>query len=356
MQILERLAGKQASSAIGGTDQRFAVRCRCGRVSEGVRQPKPQVVICSGCQEPLFVMSQSALPRPTGLDSDSKRGRRKIRPSASAESERTAAPPVWRLRPQVALAAVALLVGATTYWGWHAQRRARFSAELESAMTDGRQALAKGDLLTASQRLEVADRAARGLGLTTSTERRAVNLFAEAQIWLDLSPRSMEDFFLARARRATPWDASSAEFEFAQDYRGRTLIVDGWVTRTERWVTPPPGNRRHKVDAPQPKQTFVPVLDWGLAGETYRAELDLRHISRLDHLPPRESARVVFGVTIAGLQRASDDPQKWLIQVEPDSLVLLTVEEPLLRSGWPEHDDDLADVLSRQRAAVERVP
>lgn len=358
MQLRQRFTGKRSANRDGDSPQPFAVRCRCGRVAEGTRQPKPQVIRCPGCQESLFVMSRSAFPAPLG-GVDVAPIRRRTQFKTEAPSDGVPAPSRSKfVRPRAAAWAVVLLVVATGYWAWRSQQRAKYSAELESAMADGRQLLSKGDFVAAYQRLEIADRAARGLGLTTKTQRSAAHLFAETQVWTNLAPRSVEEFFYVHASKPTPWDAAGVQQAFAHDYAGRTLIVDGWITRDERWVTPPPEpvkkKKRGKSNPPpQPRQEFVPVLDWGLLGESYRSELTLENVRSFDYLPPREPARALFGVELRSLERAADDPQKWIIHIVPSSVVLLTVEGPLVRRGWPE-SADLTALLSHQAAEVEQ--
>lgn len=234
-----------------------------------------------------------------------------------------------------------------------------FAAELESATAAGREALRKGDFVAAYQRLEVADRAARGLGLRTAAERSAAHLFAETQTWMNLAPRSVEEFFFVRSTQAPPWDAASVGGEFARDYQGRAVIVDGYVTRVERWITPPspPPSAKKKRPAPpaQPRQEFVPTLDWSVAGDNYQVQMLLEQVRALDHLPREQPTRVLFGVELARLERAADDPQKWTLHVAPESFTLLTVSEPLFRYGWPE-GDDAAAVLAQQQAHLEQAP
>lgn len=260
------------------------------------------------------------------------------------------------------------MLAATAAWTFRNYQRARYIRELSANVAAGRSALEQGDFFEAQRLLDVADRAARGLGGESPQARLAIQLNREAYLWSNLCVNPVEQFFDAYSDELAGGEAGKREREFARQYGGRTLIVSGWLTRE-----PPPtalteGEATEEDDTGGEKSADLTAtsepgtaqrgsvrLEWAVCGENYRVELDLGDGALFDAARLGESHEVVFGVEIAGLARSPTDPSVWKLQIVPQRSALLTAAEPLLRAGWPT-TDELSEVLARQRSWLEIEP
>jgi hypothetical protein len=250
----------------------------------------------------------------------------------------------------LATLAVCLLLVLTGYGTWRQRQVRIYSAQLESATDEGLKLLKTADFVHAVERLEVADRAARGLGADSPQERLAIQLHQESLLWLHLS-REPLDAFLAQLDAAGGGDEASWNEQFLRDFGRRTLVFDAWISPpTKAELAEAEGGDGERAETDE-KKTPPHRAEWTVAAPRLRLQLSLAGLRLMDDLRLTEPRRLIFGAKLAGLRKSISEPDVWLVELEPESGALITVAEPLTYFGWPP-DDSLPGVLESQRKLV----
>ncbi|MBX7167630.1 MAG: hypothetical protein K1X74_14970 [Pirellulales bacterium] len=241
---------------------------------------------------------------------------------------------VWSVR--LIAAALAVLVGLTAWLSWEGYRRRTAAAVLEQATTRGTAALVEGDYLQAAAELERAAKAAAALPGDSAAERRATQLYLEAQAWSRLAATDLGDFWLSRAQPDAAANQAAWPDEFQRLFAGRVVVFDAWLRREYD----PDAAQRLAAPADRP----LLQMDWATLGPSARLQVTLSDDPCFAAVRPGQPQRFIFAVKLAGLRRREE---VWTADTVPGSAVLLTQPEPLVRCGLP-LDEDLRAQLAEQ--------
>ena len=231
----------------------------------------------------------------------------------------------------VVIVALILVVWGLKSWGVRSTDR----AALIQSWHAGREALSRGKFQLATMELAQAENLQERFPteLPVTERRRLRQLHREANLLGDLLSESLEE--IARhAARLRGMDEREWQGVFEKRYRGRSVVFDAEVRRSVR-------DGYH--------------LDWALDINGDPGRIDVSALRLLRHLPLDEPRRLFFGARLAGVRL--DRAGTWIIELEPDSGVLLTdpgaVKACLL--GRPV-DPDLERLLQRQRQWAREMP
>jgi hypothetical protein len=302
----------------------YAVPCVCGRVLEGFRKRRPQGLRCPACGKTVFVLARSPLPlpKPPGDAGEA----RAAAPKGTAPSRRR---PAWHWPT---LAALITLAGVASVFMLLLPRLGRevpgsvpSGEEIQERMASGRRALAEGKFTQAVKELDdlLARANRRGGTLTRDERRQVVQLRRQSEMLALLQSMSLEDILRQAAanRDDDEWQA-----KFDKDYRGRSVIFDDEVGGAEG----------------QPALRFYVVR----AGDA-TARVALEDLELLRDWPLEPPRRVLFGARLAAVKR--EEGGRWVVRFEPDSGVFLTDEGAAGTCCPGPLDDELRDVLWRQK-------
>jgi hypothetical protein len=249
--------------------------------------------------------------------------------------------------------AVLLLVVATSYWGWQQRQRQRALVDLQSALGEGQAALDAGDVDRALEPLARAAQAASRLGATSGQGPYAQQLYREAVIWSDLPVTSIDDFFFRHAADAVSHSPDALVAAFKRDLAGRSIVVQGRISHiTEVVLEPAAAEPNVRANDNQQPVGVAPraaiALDWSIVGDEFHAEIASADLAVLAAAADRE---VIFGAELESLERDPRKPERWLVRLVPNSVLLLTAPGPFGYFNWPDYDSVEA-LLQQQHELV----
>jgi hypothetical protein len=315
-------------SGHSGAGSPYEVACACGQVARGQRQATHQVIRCATCQQSVFVLPYSPLPRWSAAEV----------PANGAPRARTAAGRIasrWWLWPLVAGAVTLAVVVAgfalvllPRLRPQGEEPRAAAAHEVEAHAEAGTAALAAGKFRLAADELGHAcallDRR------RTPQRRQLVHLCRQAELLADLLDKSMGEILQSAAGQA---DDQEWQAQFGTRYRSRSVVFDADVTRDGA------GQLR---------------LDFHVQAGLEPARIDVSDLKLLAALPRDRPARLLFGARLASIAR--EPPGVWVVHFDPDSAVLLTDPAAVAAAGPGPVDEDLLALLRRQEAWLNEMP
>jgi len=226
---------------------------------------------------------------------------------------------------------VPLLVIATIAWSIRRQTVQEYPLKAERGRTDGIKALEEGNFDKAFQLLSAAKSAVDALGGAVEGADEIRNAADEAAIFIDLLSQPLEDL-LAEAGRSDPLSWAT---RFDTLYKGRTIVVDSWITAVPEPAASggydleyrilPPGQASNFRDRGDSRPDRVGVIDF--------AGFQLFELAR-----PRAGRRVTFGARLSGF-RYDGDRDLWVIRLEPKSGVFITHTKALEAIGWQDRSE-----------------
>jgi hypothetical protein len=274
----------------------FQVACACGEYLQGLRQAHHQVIRCSRCGQPLFILPASALPPVAPLSAAP------ATPPSSASVGLMRQPWFW---PAVAgglslLAVIVLFVILViSLAGERSQTPNLTPGDIDLRLAEARKALLGGNFAQALQQLDALQAvfASQARSFSTAQRQDLRQLHRQAAVLVDW-PREPLQQVLARIAqlKAEEWRAVAGR------YRGKTFVFAVDVRR----------------DASHQYQ--VKVLPAGKTAPAF--SLELRDLKVLSRLPLEEPQRLLLAARISDIQREGSGP--CTVRLEPDSGVLLT--------------------------------
>ena len=301
-----------------------AVGCVCGHSTVVGRQERHQVVPCSACGRPVFVLPRSPFPP---LD-----------PAApAARAPRPAADREWRfwlgpaLAGAVTLAGVGVLLAVLWPLFGRSTRGPAVAASpdpqaLERQIHEGRTALNEGAFQVASRLLgEARARAERpDSPLAPERRRQLARWQRQAALLSELLAEPIADV-VAHARQLPEREWHEL---FPARYLGRGVVFDCTVRRDAAGQV---------------------AADWEEVAAAEPVRVGFVGLKLLQRLPLAEPQRLLFGARLADVRRGDHG---WIVEFVPDSGVLLT--EPGVFAGTPlPPDQGLIDVMKRQDGWLE---
>ncbi len=275
----------------------FEVECRCGHRLRGQRRDNFQVVLCTRCGRPVFVLGCSPLPPLAGQDRLSQ-----------------APPGGWSgFQPWlVPLAAVgltaALVVLLFVFWimPWlfpslnsqTGQPGAGASPSPSERLHLARQHLQQGHFRLATQLLQAEPDSRHLQDLTAEQRRQWPQLQREAALLTDLLTEPLEDVLRHAAGVAeAEWQA-----DFPHRYQGKAILLDAEVKR-------------------QPDGRLEIAYQLRLGTEA--AQLEVSDLDLLRQVKLDQPRRLLFGARLATVRPEPPGPT-WVVRLQPDSGVWLT--------------------------------
>jgi hypothetical protein len=226
---------------------------------------------------------------------------------------------------------IPLLVVATVAWRVRQQHRQEYPLLAEKGRTEGIPALEEGDFVKANQLLAVAKSAVDALGGNVEDADQIRNAADEARIFVELIPETPEEL-LAQAGRDDPltWES-----RFNTLYKGRSIIIDSWVTFAPSSGGAEPVEILYKVLPPGEASDF---RDGKNARPDQICSIDLTGFRLFELAPPSVGDRVIFGARLASF-KYDNEKGGWLIRFEPKSGVIITHTKALEAIGWRSSTD-----------------
>ncbi len=221
---------------------------------------------------------------------------------------------------------VPLLILLTVAWRYWQYRRAEAPLIAELGRTEGIPALEEGNFDKAFQRLAAARAAVDSLGGAVEGADEIRNAADEAAIFVDLIPQTLEDL-LAEAGR-TPADAWSSQFKTL--YKGRSIIIDSWVTAKPDSAPGSGYEILYRVLPPGQPSNFV---EGGGSRPDRRGRIDLTGFKLFELADPSVGDQVIFGARLASFDYDRES-NEWVIRLEPKSGVFITHSKALQSIGW----------------------
>jgi len=326
--------------------QSFSVTCASGHRVRGERTEGYQALRCPACGEGVFVLPRSPLPEPVAParaaepraaaavfgEAIVEEGPVGARPTGPRRDPDTTAPAVLETRYQprkrhrlrlIALL-VPLLVVATVGWRYWNSRRQEFPLIAERGRTEGIPALDEGNFDRAYQILSAAKAAVEALGGDVADAEAIRHAAAEAAIFVDRSPRLLEDL-LDEAGRTDP-ETWASRFDLL--YKGRSILIDSWIMGAPEGGGSAGHTLAYRVFAPGEASDF---LNPAAPRERY-ADIDLAGFELLEQTSVGD--HVTFGARLAGLRYESES-DKWVVRLDPKSGVFIVHTGALQAIGWP---------------------
>jgi hypothetical protein len=195
----------------------------------------------------------------------------------------------------------------------------------------GRKALAAGKFRQAADELQ---QAVTLLDLQPDRHRSAegrdvLQLQRQAALLADLLTQSLGEILQFAAQ--VPEDEWQGKF--TQDYRARSVVFDADVTRD--------GAGQYR-------------LDYVVHGGVEPARVEVGDLRLLAALPRDRPPRLLFGARLASISR--EPPGVWVVRFQPDSGVLLTDPAAVAASCPAPIDQELTDLVRRQKTWVDELP
>jgi len=280
-----------------------------------------QVVHCSACNAPVFILPLSPLPQIGDTSADGQ---------AVAESRGKLGPWFWPIAGAGATLACVAVVSLIVIWSLSGPSDTVPRGEAKdigSRIAAGRKALAEGSFHEAVQHFE----AAKSLldtksQLLSSADARELNhLHRQASLLDELLSQSLEELL----RQAAGLPAGEWQARFDRSYKGWSVVFDGEV-------------RRDAADHYH--------LNYRLFVRDEPVRLELSDLKLLHALPLRDPQRLMFGARLASIRREKD--AVWVVRFQPDSGVLLTDRGAVAACCFQAIDPELELVLHWQEARL----
>jgi len=221
---------------------------------------------------------------------------------------------------------VPLLIVLTVAWRYRQSRRAEYPLIAELGKTEGIPALEEGNFDKAFQRLSAAKAAVDALRGAVADADEIRNAADEAAIFVDLIPQTLEDL-LAEAGR-TPSDAWASQFKTL--YRGRSIIIDSWVTAEPDSSAGSGYDILYRVLPQGLPSNFV---EGGGSRPDRVGRIDLRGFELFELARPAVGKCPAFGARLASFEY-DRETNEWVIRLEPKSGVFITHTKALESIGW----------------------
>jgi hypothetical protein len=309
----------------------YEVACACGRVVRGQRQARPQVIACPACGNRLFVLPASPLP-PVGSPPGTK-------PGLPAGPRISARP--WLLPLIAALVTLVIVICVLVFFlmplltsRTGPSSRTGDRERLTHHIDTGKQALADGHFRLAVKELAVARSLQEQHPQLLSTEdgHHLTQLYRQADTLAGREIKAL-DQILANWANLPERDWKVL---FENNYRGKAMVFDLLVRRDAA--------RQYEVE-------------WRHRTNDEPVRLDVQDLTLLQQLPLENRQRLVLAARLSAIRReAGDNKPIWVVQLEPNSGVLLT-DPGAVRASCPQAvDADLGDVLKRQAAWAADLP
>ena len=261
----------------------------------------------------------------------------------------------WRrvrvTRLQLIMTAVTLMLLVTGAWQWDRYRQKQFAKDLVAYTALGIESLDSGEFFVARDQLRRADRAARGLRGQSPRQRTARQLYRESIIWSSLAVGSIHRLTSESADGA-PIDPGQWPEQFRQRFIGRCLIFNALVSRVAFYDQGPKADNasgepgESELPENSPPRTEL-RLEWAAIAPEARIEIRLPDVEAFAAVVPGKPRLLLFGARLISLEPSPTEAGLWLLRLEPESCVLLTVSEPLEHLGWP-NVDPLRTLILRQ--------
>lgn len=301
----------------------FQVPCACGHVMTGFRLAQHQVLACSRCGQPVFVMPRSPLPPVAPL------------PAGSQGLPTAVTPPAPRRRwlgPAVAVLVTGALVALVfvvliNYLTGEGQVTGE---EIQTHYRQGKQALAEGDFGAAARELaQASDGLARNATALSPAEGKELRQLArEAALLADWPGEPLEAVLQRAAQLKDP------EWQRVVDLsRGKAFVFAVELRRD-------PAGRYH--------QRFLRPE----AARLLRLELD--NLLFLKQLPLQEGRPVLFAARLVDVQREAEGPAS--VRLDPASGTLLTALPVARLQCLQVPEPKWQEVIARQKQWLDLPP
>jgi hypothetical protein len=227
----------------------------------------------------------------------------------------------------VVLVVVPVLVIATIAWRSWLQRRQEYPRIAELGKLEGIPALEEGNFDKAHQLLSKAKAAVDALGGAVKDADEIRNAAAEAAIFNDQSPLTLEDMLDEAGRMTDPQNWAS---KFDSVYKGRAILIDSHIS-----AVPEPGRASsYQIDYMVfPRGGASNFNDQREAPPARYGVIDLTGFRLFELAGPSKGNQVTFGARLASFKH-DDQNSKWLIGLEPDSGVIIMHHKALEALGW----------------------
>jgi DNA-directed RNA polymerase subunit RPC12/RpoP len=224
---------------------------------------------------------------------------------------------------------VPVMVATAVAWRIRQNIRKEYPLIAERGRTEGIPALEAGDFDKAFQLLSAAKTAVDGLGGEVDGAEKIRTAAKEAEIFVNLCPRSLEEM-LDEAGRA---GSDTWPSKFNNLYKGRTILIDSVITEVPgsgsssgyvvEYVIVPPGGTNNFADVRD-----APPDRWGL--------IDFEGFKLFELSPPRKGDHVTFGARLASFNiDTTGTVTVWRIGLEADSGIFIVHTKALEAVGFP---------------------
>jgi hypothetical protein len=226
---------------------------------------------------------------------------------------------------------VPLLVATAVAWRYWRQVRAQYPLTAELGRTEGIPALEQGNFDKAYQLLSAAKTAVTALGGAVDDADEICTAADEAAIFVDLSPRILEEI-LEEAARTDPlvWPT-----KFNDLYKGRAIVI-------ETTITEEPGagsSDRYLVDYLVLPSGAAYKFNQGTGAAPDRfGMIDFTGFELFDLARPHKGEHKTFGARLASFQ-LDKISNVWWVGLEPKSGVFILHPKALEAMGWPRGGD-----------------
>ena len=226
-----------------------------------------------------------------------------------------------RDRPALVATTVVILVVATVGLSIRRGMLREYPRWVERGRTEGIEVLDRGDFDKARMILSRAREGVDALGGEIEGADAIRQASAEANLIVDLVPKTLEEILdeAATYPNLDDWPA-----HFKRTYQGRSIIIDSTVRL--------PGRSGGGTD--KPPDLDYRVLTRGPGGPRV-ARISLEGVSLFKLLEFKEGDRVVFGARLAGLS-PENEGSGWVVALEPKSAVLMLHPKALSSLGFPD--------------------
>jgi len=224
------------------------------------------------------------------------------------------------------LVVVPLVVIATVAWRYQRHRMQEYPLIAEKGRTEGIAALDEGNFDKAFQILSEAKRAVDALGGAVEGADEIRIAADEAAIFNNLLTETLEDL-LAGAGRTDPLSWAT---KFDTLYKGRTIIVDTWITAEPDPAGSGGYDLLYRILPPGEASKF---REGGESRPDRVGVIDLTGFQLFELARPRAGTRVTFGAHLSGFEYDTKR-EEWVVRLEPKTGVFITHTKALEVIGW----------------------
>jgi hypothetical protein len=232
------------------------------------------------------------------------------------------------------LVVVPLLVVLSVGWRYWRSKQLEYPLIIERAKSKGIPALEEGNFDKANQDLSAAKAAVDALGGAVDDADEIRTAAAEAALFVDQAPVSLEDMLEEAGRTA---DRDKWASTFSTLYKGRAIVFDTWVIAEAGKSGGTPCEILYKVLPPGAATSFD-LTDTGGARHQRMAWIDLAGFQLFEVAPPKAGEHVTFGARLAAFEY-DDAKDIWVVRLEPKSGVFIIHTKALQALGWRSLDD-----------------